>query len=127
MSAARHHILDIYGVHLHLATTQREWSTLRRKQTWLVKKPNASGLACFATFHPKKPGPVVPHLALWVDVALCADPLELVEICSHEAAHGAAQILEWVGHEIKGSDEPSAYLVGWLTRWMHDGCTMAAE
>jgi len=43
--SARHHVLDIYGVHLHLATTQREWSTLRRKQTWLVKKPNASGLA----------------------------------------------------------------------------------
>lgn len=123
--SVRHHLLDIYGVHLHLATNQRDWSTLRRKHKWLAKKPNSSGLAHFATLPPKKPGPVIPHLALWVDMSRCKDPLELVEICSHEASHGAAQILDWIGHEVRGSDEPSAYLVGWLTRWMHAGCTEA--
>lgn len=33
----------------------------------------------------------------------------------------SAQILVWTGHDVRGdggTDEPSAYLSGWLTRWL---------
>ena len=32
----------------------------------------------------------------------------------HELLHAVQMIMEWVGHEIKGADEPSAYLLGYL-------------
>lgn len=46
---------------------------------------------------------------------------DLVETCSHESAHAANQILEYIGHDHRGTDEPHAYLTGWLTRWVWEG------
>lgn len=95
--AARHHVLDIYG-------------------------PTSMGLATFACWEPKGAGKAVPHLVLWIDVANHADDhLELVDTCAHEATRGASNILDWIGHH-KAGDEPHAYLIGWLTRWMYEQC-----
>ena len=121
--AVAHHTLDIYGVELHLATTKRDWSTLRRKLTFLNKTPESAGLAHFALWEPKPPGISVPHVAFWIDCAAHSDSLELVDTCAHEAAHGANHILEHIGTDIRGSNEPHAYLVGWLTRWLVERCT----
>jgi hypothetical protein len=114
-----HHTLDVYGAELHLATTKRDWATLRRRLDFLDKAaPAAAGFAQFATFHPKGTGLVVPHLVLFVDVKAHATQLELIDTCAHEASHAAGQLLDHIGHDIRGTDEPHAYLVGWLTRWL---------
>lgn len=118
MSVA-HHTLDIYGAEIHLATTKRDWSTLRRKLDFLDRAaPESAGLATFATFHPKGGGLTVPHLVLWLDVAMHQTHLDLIDTCAHEASHAVSQLFEWIGHTPTGVDEPSAYFVGWLTRWM---------
>lgn len=121
--AIRTHVLDIYGVHLHLATTKREWATLRRRLTFLDKTPTTLGLASFACWEPRGAGKSVPHLVVWINVADHeGDQLELIDTCAHEAAHGVSGIFDWVGHNQAG-DEPHAYLIGWLTRWIYEGCT----
>lgn len=116
------HRLDVYGVDLYLATTKRQYATLRRKHAFL-DPANSAGMSSFAVWEPKQ-GPVQPILVVWLDPdALTGDELEQVEIIAHEATHGAAQILAWAGHDIRGSDrdgtdEPHAYLTGWLARWL---------
>lgn len=118
--AIRRHTLDIYGTELYLATNRRDWATLRRRLNFLDKAESA-GLACFATWVPKDGSVTTSHLALWIDKAAHKTDLDLIETASHEAAHGVAQIFDWIGHEVRGSDEPSAYFVGWLTRWIIEG------
>jgi hypothetical protein len=122
--AVHSHVLDVYGVHLHLATNRRDWATLRRRFDFLPKSPDAIGLTQFAIWHPKRGGPHVPHLVIWIDIANL-EPIDLVDTAAHEAAHGAGQILQYLGHDFRGedgTDEPHAYLVGWLTRWIFQGC-----
>ena len=114
--------LTPYGVQLHFASTKREWATLRRKLDFLCKTPDSAGLTEWALWVPKGSGITTPHLAIYVDLAGHTDPLDLIETCAHEAAHGAGHVLDWIGHEYGGSDEPHAYLVGWLTRWLMDAC-----
>jgi hypothetical protein len=113
-----HHTLDIYGAEIHLATTKRDWTTLRRRFKFLDDAPESAGLSQFATFHPKGGGITVPHLVLWLDLKAHQTRLDLIDTCAHEAAHAAGQLFEHIGHDIRGTDEPHAYLVGWLTRWM---------
>ena len=119
--AIKRHALDIYGTELYLATNRRDWATLRRRLDFLDKTPDAAGRSCFATFVPNDGSVTQSHLALWIDAAAHRSDFELIETAAHEASHGTAQIFEWIDHEIKGSDEPSAYLVGWLTRWIVEG------
>jgi hypothetical protein len=117
--SVEHHTHDIYGAELHLATTRRDWTTLRRKLDFLDKgSPEAAGFAQFATFHPKGGGIVIPHLVLFIDVKAHKTQLDLIDTCAHEASHAAGQLLEHIGHDHRGTDEPHAYLVGWLTRWL---------
>jgi hypothetical protein len=113
-----HHTLDVYGAEIHLATTRRDWATLRRRLNFLDGVPEAAGMSTFATFHPKGGGLTVPHLVLWLDLKAHKTKLELVDTCAHEASHAAGQLLDHIGHDIRGTDEPHAYLVGWLTRWL---------
>ena len=108
----RHHILDIYGVHIHLATNKREWATLRRKLDSLGDAPTSMGQASFERWEPKAAGKPIPHVVFWINLADHAnDTLELVDTCAHEAAHGASGICDWIGHN-QARDEPHAYLVG---------------
>jgi hypothetical protein len=122
MTKPRTHTLDIYRAELHMATDRRAWAALRRRFPYLDKAPAAAGLSQFATFHPNDGGHTVPILVLWVDVKAHRGAGELVETCAHEASHAASQLFEHVGHDVKGTDEPHAYLVGWLTRWLWEGC-----
>lgn len=115
------HTLDVYGVDLHLATTARDWKKLRRRLTYLEDVPDSAGLTHFAVWDPADGSQSVPVATFWIRDALIADPLQLVETCAHEATHAAAHVLTWAGHDIRGDDghdEPSAYLAGWLTRWI---------
>jgi hypothetical protein len=113
-----HHSLDVYGVELHLATTRREWAALRRRYDFMAAKPESAGLVSFAVWTPKGSGRHVPHAAVWIDDTFHADDLDLIDTCAHEASHVANHILDYIGHEIRGTDEPHAYLIGWLTRWL---------
>lgn len=119
--AIRRHTLDIYGTELYLATNRRDWATLRRRLAFLDKVPDSAGRACWAIHLPNDGSVTTSHLALWVDKAAHRTDLDLIATAAHEAAHGVAQLFEWIGHEVKGTDEPSAYLVGWLTRWIVEG------
>lgn len=105
----RTHALDIYGVHIALATSKRDWKQLREGYDFMGRRPRTQGMA---TFHKG-------HLVLWVDVNCHESTGDLVDTIAHEAVHGARQILDWV--EYHGCDEPFAYLVGWLARFMWDG------
>lgn len=124
----RHHVLDIYDVHLYLATNLDDWKRMRRRLDFIPEQPNADGLSSFATWEPDE-GPTVPVLALWVNLATL-EPSAVVETCAHEASHAAGQILTWLGHDIRGTDgtdEPHAYLTGWLTRWLWQCCQPTAK
>lgn len=117
----RHHTLEVYGAQVHLATSSRDWSRLRRKLSFVDEKPpESAGLSQFATFHPDKPGPTVAHVVLWLNSEQHGTASDLVNTIAHEAAHAASQLLDWIGHDTRGTDEPHAYLVGWLTQWMWD-------
>lgn len=120
--AVKRHTLDIYDTELYLVTNRRDWATLRRRLSFLDKVPESAGLASFATWQPKGGGITISHLVLWIDKAAHhEDDLDLINTAAHEASHGVGQLFEWIGHEVKGTDEPSAYLVGWLTRWIIEG------
>lgn len=120
MTVARH-TLDIYGVDLHLATTEREWKNLRRRLSYLDTLPDSAGLTHFAIWEPNDGGRSTPVVAFWIRGGVAGDLLDLVATCAHEATHAASHILTWTGHDIRGDrggDEPMAYLVGWLTQWL---------
>lgn len=122
MADPRHHVLDVYDAHLHRATDRRQWSTLRRELDFLEKKaPGSAGFSQFATWEPRGGGLTEPHLVLWINVKQHTTEIDLIDTAAHEATHAAGQLLEHVGHQIRGTDEPHAYLVGWLTRWLLDG------
>jgi hypothetical protein len=90
MMAVRTHHLDIYGVDVHLATSRRDWSTLRRRFDFLERDDTDR---------------------------------YLVGTCAHEASHAAGRILASIGHTVDETDEPHAYLVEWLARWLWEHCS----
>ena len=120
MTTYAHHTLDVYGVEMYLATNRRQWSMLRRKLSFLGQVPESAGQATFATWVPKANGNTIPYLVCWIDPTQHDAQLDIVNTCAHEAAHAAGQILNWVGHSVPGTDEPHAYLVGWLTQWLYE-------
>lgn len=127
MATVRHHVLDIYGAELHLATDKRQWATLRRRLTFLGAAPESAGLSQFAVFEPNNGGVHVPHIVLWIDKAAHKTTLDVIDTCAHEANHAVGQLFEHIGHEAKGTDEPSAYFAGWLTRWLCEALLEDAE
>lgn len=122
-----HHKLDVYEVELYLVTDGRQWSALRRRLSFLDGRPQSSGMASFAVFNPKDGGPVTPHLVVWIDPKQNPTPGLAVNTIAHEASHAAGQILDWVGHQVVGTDEPHAYLCGWLTQWIYEHCPWLAS
>lgn len=120
---AAHHTLDVYGAELYLITNRRDWTSLRRRLPFMELGPSEDASAGSSTFgvEMRAVGLPVPHLVVWLDLKRLEDPLDLVEIIAHEASHGANQILDYIGHDIRGVDEPHAYLVGFIARWIHQG------
>lgn len=115
----RQHVLDVYDAELHLATTERQWAALvRRFEGALAAEDIASVGACAFTVDTSW----TPHLVFWLHADLIGDnALGMVTTCAHEAAHGAAMLLDHVGQSYDGKSEALAYLVGWLTRWLIEG------
>lgn len=105
----RSHVMDVYGVNVHLVTNKGDWKQLRKDYGFMGRCPRSQGMAYFHA----------GHLVLWVDVNGHEDTAALVDTLAHEAAHGARQILDWT--EYYGTDEPFAYLCGWLARWCWEG------
>ena len=122
--APKHHRLDIYDVYLHLATNRRDWGTLRRAMKPLgTGSPESLGMTQRLAFRPDDGSAPEEHYVFWIDTkTLGDDTANLVDTCAHEAAHAANFILDRAGHNIASPDEPHAYLVGWLTRWIWEGC-----
>lgn len=119
MPSYAEHTLDIYDAKLYLATDKRQWNALRRRAGFIADKaPDSAGLAHFATWHPDDGGMTLPVLVLWVNVAQHRTLADLADTLAHEADHAASQLLDHVGHQPSRIDEPHAYLVGWLVRWM---------
>lgn len=115
-----HHVLDIYGTHLHLAWTRKQWRRLANELDFLdAKQPESAGLSWLAVWEPKGVGLHTPHVVLWIDhKAHGDDTATLVDSIAHEASHAALQILHQAGHQAEGTDEPSAYLTGWVAGWI---------
>lgn len=122
-----HHHLDVYDCEVFLARTKREWSALKRHtKATLDPAPQSAGLTTFATYQPV--GSFTrPHLFLWVDAGQHQRAADLVNTCAHEAAHAASYLLNHLDHTIRVSDEPHAYLVGWLTEWLWSHCSAALD
>lgn len=105
----RSHLLDIYGIWIHLATDPRQWRSLQRHFTSPEDVPTVLGFAGW------RDGDIV----LFVDLgAHTGDTLALVDTVAHEATHAAGAILDHVGEQYDGTSEALAYLVGWLTKWV---------
>ena len=117
--------LDIYDVDLYAATDMRQWRALRRRLTFLDETPSGAGMSQFAVWEPAN-GLDRPVIVLFVDVARHDEP-GLVNTCAHEASHAASQLFDHFGHHPSGTDEPTAYLVGWLTQWLWEACQRAKE
>lgn len=112
-----HHVLDIYGTHLHLATTKAQWKKIAKEFGLDKETPGSAGQVTTLTRRAKHD---ITRLALiiWVDTANHATIADLIDSCAHEASHAAGRILEHAGHPLPHTDEPHAYLVGWLTSWI---------
>lgn len=123
MPSYAEHRLDIYDAQLYLATDKRQWQALRRRASFIdTKAPDSAGLAHFATWHPNDGGMTLPVVVLWINLAQHQNLADLADTLAHEASHAAGQLLDHVGHRPGAVDEPQAYLVGWLVRWMWDHC-----
>lgn len=120
MTSYKRHRLDVYGSELYLARSAEEWKKLRKRVDCLPKEvPTAAGQT--TRLLRKRAGLAgTGHvIVFWVDVAMTQDPGYLVNTCAHEATHGANFIFDWIGHDVDAQkDEPTAYLVGWLTEWL---------
>jgi hypothetical protein len=120
------HVLDVYGYPIHLATDARQWRKIREEITTLPEDPDSHG-ATHSVLEVTDAGPNLLHLVFYVDVAGHdpETPGELVQTCAHEAAHGAGFLFDHIGAPYDGRTEPYAYLVGWLTLWIWQGCERA--
>jgi hypothetical protein len=115
--------LEPYGAVAYMATDARAWKALARKFSFLDENPPQSAGRCvFTTVTPKGGGIPVPTCVLWVDPDMHAGNRgELVDTCAHEASHAAGDLFAHIGHRPKDGDEPMAYLIGCLTRFLYEG------
>lgn len=121
--AARSKVLDIYDVHLHLATSRRDWATLRRRYPKLkAAHPDEFGSTNRFT-QANAHGPRMAHVAVFLDIpAHHGDHAALLDTCAHEATHAALGILDTKGVDYDKDSEPLACLLAWLTCWLYEGC-----
>ena len=117
------HRLDVYNTGLFLATTRKQWKQLAKKCKLIeADVPDCAGQVSSGVWQPKTRGLAEHHVVVWINVKQHGDQGELLDTCAHEASHAAGRILEHIGHPVPATDEPHAYLVGWLTRWIYEAC-----
>lgn len=103
------HPLGVYGAHLHVATTRKQMTALRRKYD--LEKPDSLG-ASWLTIDTHANN--APHLTVWMDTSRL-DGAGLVGTIAHEAVHSAAQLLDHIGQAAgKHDSEALAYLTEWV-------------
>lgn len=114
----RHTTVDPYGVELHLATTERQWSALvSRFGDGGLEDDHNNGIGATCLVLDRET--YVAHLVVWLDAdTIGDDALAMVTTCAHEAAHAAGMLLDHVREKYDGESEAFAYLVGWVTRWL---------
>jgi hypothetical protein len=116
-----HHILDVYGAHLHAAVDLKGWNKIRKTVTTLDDPDGALGFTS-CDVHLSPDGVPTPHLSVYVDVqAHGGNALALVDTCAHEASHVATFLFNHIGEPIRVPGEAHAYLTGWVTAWLIGG------
>jgi len=102
--------LGVYGATLHVATTRKAMSALRRK--YELAKPDSMG-ASYLAVDTKANNAI--HLIVWLDSDAIDDGAEMVDLVAHESVHTAAQLLDHIGQATTTHDsEALAYLTGWV-------------
>lgn len=104
--------IDVYDGWLHVASTRKQWASLRKRFTSLDRSPSSMGLThLFVDTKAQN----TPHVAVWIDVKAMKDTESgLVDVIAHEALHVAANILDHIGqHADRHDSEALAYLTGW--------------
>lgn len=108
--------IGLYNTAVWFPESAAQWRRLSRKLASMDPDlPDCAGRTVFATGRLAGDS-AVAHLVFHVDPATAASLADLADTCAHEASHGAADIMDWIGHEDGG--EPLAYLVGYLTGWL---------
>lgn len=122
MSRYRHTTIQIYGAELYLATDLSQWKALRRKIDSLEEDPGGVGATSLDMQDHDLDPMNTAHVSVYIDKAtLAEDGAALVNTCAHEATHAAALLLDHLGQQ-GGNSEALAYLVGWVTEWLWEGC-----
>jgi hypothetical protein len=86
------------------------------------KPSDAAGAVSFLSFTTDK-GRAVSHFVVWIDVASALDERDLIDTIAHEASHVSAHLLyDDAGQKQDGDCEALAYLIGWVTGWIWQGC-----
>jgi hypothetical protein len=116
MSEPISHQMDVYSAWLHFARSKAEWKKLRKSTGLSLSDIGSVGVT--DRFVNPKTGLV--QFAVYIDVK-SQTPLELIEICAHEAVHVAGLLLDHTCVPYDGHSEPLAYLTGWLTSWLWKG------
>lgn len=115
----REHLLDIYGVRLHLATTPRQLAAIADRFGGLETDPGNVGATELAldTSSPTNDA----HVVVYVNAAAHdgdSSGALLAGTVAHEASHAAGMILDHVGASSGANEEHVAYLVGWVAAWV---------
>lgn len=120
MSRPVTHELDIYGSVLHVAYDRRAWQTLRQRMPGGVTMLDAEVGRTQVVEH-VQPGEERSrwHYLIFIDVKAARDSADVVDTMAHEAFHTAMAILDGtMPAPGKDTDEPYAYLAGWITGWL---------
>lgn len=114
------HVLDVYDTHLHLCTTKGQLRRHLRDMGGVLERglPEDADGATMSTIEYPPTGGSVHHLTFYIPDAADRPPSARANVCAHEAAHAAGEILGRKNAETDPRDEHVAYLIGWLTEWL---------
>lgn len=125
MARAQHHLLDVYGAWLHLATDATSYRAVRRRVEGIDEEtPTSLGEVDYQQERLAS-GRFVPHYAIWINVAAAHDDRDLIDTLAHEAMHAALMLCDNQGVKMGGTNEAAAYITGWITGWLWDGVNRA--
>lgn len=119
----RHQRLDVFLVDLYLVDTVKAYEKLCRELTTSEGWRKWASAGMCQDFHLGDGSDGVPehHVVMCIDKRVLAHkstgPHDQIRLIAHEATHAAGMILDRLGHQYDGVDEPLAYLVGHLTQW----------
>ena len=119
---AAHHVLDVYGVHLHLLTKASELDDVRERigcDADDLPDDTTHSLGSASSLTDEKTGD--EHHVVWIDVKSRRHRrrADLIDTIAHECSHVADHVLQ--DRNVYGG-EARAYLVGWLAGWVYQHC-----